>query len=155
MGGLPVDLWAAPFSGRRSVYGFIDRQNLPGVFRTFDYPNPDTSSAGRFATTVPQQALFLMNHPFVIEQARGLLSRPEVQAASTDEERVAVLHQIVFERSPGHADRELARAFLHPASSTKTSTPTVERGTQPSPSLSRWEQYAQVLLLSNELIFLD
>ena len=50
---------------RRTVYGFIDRQNLPGVFRTFDFASPDATSPQRLATTVPQQALFLMNSPFV------------------------------------------------------------------------------------------
>jgi hypothetical protein len=155
VGGLPVDLWAAPFSQRRSVYGFIDRQNLPGVFRTFDYPNPDTSSAGRFATTVPQQSLFLLNHPFVIEQARGLLARTDVLTAATDEERVAVLYRTVFERLPEPGDLELARAFLDSASAATTC------GSAPGPAsaqpttLSRWEQYTQVLLLSNEVMFLD
>ena len=32
----------APFTPRRTVYGFIDRQNLPGLFRTFDFASPDT-----------------------------------------------------------------------------------------------------------------
>ena len=54
---------------RRTVYGFIDRQNLPGLFRTFDFASPDAHSPQRFTTTVPQQALFLMNSPFVVEQA--------------------------------------------------------------------------------------
>ena len=57
LGGLPVDIETEPFSMRRTVYALIDRQNLPGVFRTFDFSNPDTSSQQRFHTTVPQQAL--------------------------------------------------------------------------------------------------
>ncbi|MBL9203420.1 MAG: PSD1 domain-containing protein, partial [Opitutaceae bacterium] len=75
-GGLSDDLVKEPFPVRRTIYGFIDRQNLPGVFRTFDFPNPDVSSAQRFATTVPQQALFMLNSPFVQEQARALMRRP-------------------------------------------------------------------------------
>src|SRR5207302_5299893 len=91
-GGPAVDLTAAPFTGRRTVYGFIDRQNLPGLFRTFDFASPDTSSAQRYATTVPQQALFLMNSPFVEEQARSLANRPDVLAAKEPRTRIARLY---------------------------------------------------------------
>src|SRR5438445_6753774 len=38
MRGAPVELTSRPFSPRRTIYGFIDRQNLPGLFRTFDFP---------------------------------------------------------------------------------------------------------------------
>ncbi len=75
MGGLPVDVTKAPYPTRRSVYGFIDRQNLPGLFRAFDLASPDTATPKRHETTVPQQALFLMNAPFVIEQARAFAAR--------------------------------------------------------------------------------
>lgn len=83
VGGLPVDLLAEPFPGRRTVYGFIDRQNLPGMFRTFDLPNPDVSSAQRFSTTVPQQALFLLNSPFALEMARAAADRAARIAAGS------------------------------------------------------------------------
>ncbi|HAV65458.1 MAG TPA: cytochrome C, partial [Verrucomicrobiales bacterium] len=59
MGGQAVSIEGADYAPRRSLYGFIDRQNLPGMFRTFDLASPDTTSPGRFTTTVPQQALFL------------------------------------------------------------------------------------------------
>ena len=78
MGGRSSDLSAQPFTRRRTVYGLIDRQNLPGMFRTFDFASPDISNPQRYITTVPQQALFLMNNPFVAEQARHLASRDDV-----------------------------------------------------------------------------
>ena len=71
IGGPAVNIVTAPFSKRRTVYGLIERQNLPAFFRTFDFATPDGHSPQRFTTTVPQQALFLMNSPFVIEQAGG------------------------------------------------------------------------------------
>jgi hypothetical protein len=78
-GGHAVDI-TDPASTRRTVYGYVDRQNLPDLFRAFDFASPDTSSPRRFYTTVPQQALFMMNSPFVIEQAKNLvagrISRP-------------------------------------------------------------------------------
>jgi Protein of unknown function (DUF1553)/Protein of unknown function (DUF1549)/Planctomycete cytochrome C len=74
-GGPSVSLTDAPFSARRSVYGFIERQNLPAFFRTFDFANPNTHTPERPQTTAPQQALFLMNSPFVLEQAAQLAAR--------------------------------------------------------------------------------
>ena len=66
---------------RRTVYGMVDRQSLPGVFRAFDFASPDQSAERRPRTTVPQQALFSMNAPFVIEQAKALAARPTLPAA--------------------------------------------------------------------------
>ena len=111
-GGQPVDILAEPFSGRRTIYGFIDRQNLPGLFRTFDFANPDVSSPGRFRTTVPQQALFLMNSPFVEQQARRLANRPEIATAAGDDAKLTALHQLLFQRTPTADELRLARAFL-------------------------------------------
>src|ERR1700733_7990991 len=87
-GGKSVDLWSQPFTPRRAVYGFVERQNLPGVFRTFDLASPDTTSARRFQTTVPQQALFFMNSPFIVEQARSATERPEIAASQDDAQRI-------------------------------------------------------------------
>jgi hypothetical protein len=111
LGGLPVDLTKEPFSGRRTVYGFIDRQNLPAMFRTFDFANPDSSSPGRFATTVPQQALFMMNSPFVAEQARTLVNRPEVKNAANDAARVKAIYQLLYQRDPDADELKLAVTF--------------------------------------------
>lgn len=78
MGGRPVDI-DNPDSNRRTLYGFIDRQNLPGLFRAFDFASPDQHAPRRFQTTVPQQALFALNNPFVVRQAEALaaLSAPD------------------------------------------------------------------------------
>jgi hypothetical protein len=139
--GRSVDLGKAPYSRRRTMYGFIDRQNLPGMFRTFDFAGPDTHSPQRHSTTVPQQALFLMNHPFVVEQVKKLVARPEVAAAAPGDGKVQALHRLIFGRQATADDLALARDFLAKA--------------EPSEKLSPWEQYAQVLLLSNEFVFVD
>src|SRR5205823_6811564 len=108
VGGRPVDLITEPFTTRRTVYGFVERQNLPGLFRTFDFASPDTTSPHRFSTTVPQQALFLMNSPFVIEQASNLLNRAEIKSLASDEARLQELYQLAFQRSPDAEELRLA-----------------------------------------------
>ncbi|MEX0610960.1 MAG: PSD1 and planctomycete cytochrome C domain-containing protein [Pirellulales bacterium] len=82
-GGPSVSLTDAPFTTRRAVYGFIERQNLPAFFRTFDFANPNTHTPERPQTTSPQQALFLMNSPFVIEQATQLAMRSQQPGESS------------------------------------------------------------------------
>ena len=64
-------------SRRRTIYGRIDRQNLPGLFRAFDFASPDAHAPQRFITTVPQQALFLLNGPFAMDVAKRLQCAPE------------------------------------------------------------------------------
>jgi len=111
-GGRAVDITTEPFTARRTVYGFVERQNLPGLFRTFDFASPDTTSPQRFSTTVPQQALFLMNSPFVVHQARGLMERPEIAALNSDDSKLRQLYAVAFQRSPAPEEIQLARSFL-------------------------------------------
>ena len=111
-GGRAVEIASEPSAPRRTVYGFVERQNLPGLFRTFDFASPDATSAGRFNTTVPQQALFLMNSPFVVQQAKDLLARPEVKRLRADEPKLKLLHEITFQRPPDAEELKLAKDFL-------------------------------------------
>ncbi|MCI0747079.1 MAG: PSD1 and planctomycete cytochrome C domain-containing protein [Verrucomicrobia subdivision 3 bacterium] len=112
MGGRAVDLTTEPFTGRRTIYGFVERQNLPGLFRTFDFASPDTTSPQRFTTTVPQQALFLMNSPFVVQQTKRLVENPEVARAADEEQKIQQLYLACFQRKPDAAETALARDFL-------------------------------------------
>ncbi len=112
IGGKSVDLWSEPFAPRRAVYGFIERQNLPGVFRTFDFASPDSTSAKRFQTTVPQQALFFMNSTFAIDQARLIVERPEIVQAKDDGQRIRRLYRILFDRLPDSEELATGEEFF-------------------------------------------
>jgi hypothetical protein len=142
-GGPAVEMFEAKPSKRRTVYGFIDRQNLPGMLRTFDFANPDSSNPQRYETTVPQQALFLMNNPFVLEQARHLLKRDELRGLTDPDTKIRMLYRLAYGRPPDAAELHLAQRFLQTASGTG------------GIGLTPWEQYAQVLLLANEFAFVD
>ncbi len=140
-GGKPVDLFKAPFSTRRTVYGLLDRTNLPGTFRVFDVASLDTHSPQRFQTTVPQQALFLLNSPFVQEQAKALASRSEVAGAMGVPAKVTALYRVALGRNPTKDEAALAAEFV--------------TDDDPKIAFGRWPQLAQVLLLSNEFAFID
>jgi hypothetical protein len=148
-GGPSVDLAKDPFSRRRTVYGFVERQNLPGMLRTFDFASPDTHCPQRFTTTVPQQALFLMNSPFVVEQARRLANRPDVQAEADPRLRMQRLYRHALGRPASTEEMELGLNFVQRAAENPSSTPTATQ------TMNSWEQVAQVLLLSNEFMFVD
>jgi hypothetical protein len=145
-GGLSVDLTKVPSPPRRSVYGFIDRQNLPGLFRTFDFASPDTTNPQRHVTTVPKQALFLMNSPFVVEQARHLIQRPDISAQVKPEQRIDRLYWLLYGRAPDAEEINLGLRFVELAQPHETLA---------GLSLGPWEKYAQVLLLANEFVFVD
>jgi hypothetical protein len=143
MFGRATELTKAPFPRRRAVYGFIDRQDLPNFFRVFDIASPDQSSPRRPRTTVPQQSLFLMNSPFVIEQAQSLAARTEVTCAANDEEKITSLYRLVLNRLPDSDELAIGRQFVATAA------------TNEEPKMSVWEQYAQLLLLTNEVMYVD
>jgi hypothetical protein len=112
IGGQPVAMFEDKSTPRRTLYGYIDRQNLPGILRSFDFASPDTTSAMRFQTTVPQQALFMMNNEFLLELARTATTRAGFTAATTDEARARWLHRQFFQRDPDRDETRLALAFV-------------------------------------------
>ncbi|KAF0177120.1 MAG: Uncharacterized protein FD161_2618 [Limisphaerales bacterium] len=99
-------------SGRRTIYGYIDRARIADSLRIFDFANPDMTSPGRVLTTVPLQALYLMNNGFVVEQARHVAARPELLSGAKDEEKVQFLYQLFFQRAPSAAELKLAVDYI-------------------------------------------
>ncbi len=112
IGGKSVDLFSSPYTNRRTLYGFIDRQNLPGTFRIFDFASPDSHTAQRFVTTVPQQGLFLLNNPWIMEQSNKLLQIKSIENAKEDREKIQKLFQEIYARNPNDQEIELCLDFL-------------------------------------------
>jgi mono/diheme cytochrome c family protein len=112
MGGLGVELTKEPYAKRRAVYGLIDRQNLPGLFHTFDFATPDATSPQRHVTTVPQQALFMMNNPFVVQQAQALVAKPEFQPQQAYEAQIQELYGRVLARKANANEVDAGLRFI-------------------------------------------
>jgi hypothetical protein len=146
LGGRPVDVAGDPLNRRRTLYGLVDRQNLPASFRAFDFAIPDQCSERRPKTTVPQQALFALNSPFVMEQARALMNLPDIQSQPGPEETIDALFRRVLGRHAREPEIHSAVRFVREASAAASDNKTAP---------SAWEQLAQVLLASNEAVFLD
>ncbi|MSU51062.1 MAG: DUF1553 domain-containing protein [Opitutus sp.] len=111
-GGRPVDIGTSQFAKRRAVYTLIDRGNPPELLTQFDFPSPDVASGRRYETLVPQQALFLMNSPMVIETARKLVDRPAFAELKSDEERVTLLYLAIYQRWPTKQEVALGLQYV-------------------------------------------
>ena len=121
VGGRAVEGASDPLNHRRTVYGLVDRQDLPAFYRAFDFAVPDPCAERRSSMTVPQQALFALNSAFIMDQARALA------------------------REPTKAETAAGLRFVEAAAT----VPETED------ALTPWEQFAQVLLATNELLFWD
>ncbi|MCA9203560.1 MAG: PSD1 domain-containing protein, partial [Planctomycetales bacterium] len=60
---------------RRTVYSEVSRFQLHPLLAMFDFPDPNAHSGGRVETTTPLQKLFVLNSPWMVEQARRLAER--------------------------------------------------------------------------------
>ena len=111
IGGEPSEITIETPSPRRTVYAMIDRQNLPSLFRTFDFASPDAHTPRRYFTTVPQQALYLLNSRQMTTLARMAAQR--IREGGDDQKQLARRAFLqILGRDP--SARELAQtvAFL-------------------------------------------
>ena len=174
--GRPVDLRRHPESTRRTIYNFVDRANIDDVLINFDFATPEMETGIRHETTVPQQALFLMNSPMVIEVARRLVATPDFAGIDKDTDRLNYLYERIYQRPASTEEADLGLEFLSqaPLSGTvraftggsdggkdgkknkpgkrgETAAASFKKGAR----LSSWEEYAQALLQANETSFLN
>src|SRR6185503_19250090 len=112
-GGKGAEMFGAGINRHRTLYGYIDRQFVPGVLRMFDFANPDLHIPQRPETTVPQQALYFMNSAFVTERARAL-SR-QFEKCEQPQERIEQLYRRVYQRDATGRQLELGIEFLRSA----------------------------------------
>lgn len=112
MGGRSVNITDEPYSYRRTIYGFIDRDRLSELQIQFDFADPNMTNSQRGTTIVPQQALFFMNNPLAVEVARNVNARPEMVKAVSDDERITQLYRIMYQRTPTVRERQVAGEFV-------------------------------------------
>ena len=97
----------------RSVYLPVFRSKLPGMFTVFDFAEPDQVNGQRDVTTVPPQALFLLNNPFVVDVAKRAADRILEQNLPDEKTRVRFAYAYSLCRYPTEAETERALTFLN------------------------------------------
>lgn len=141
-GGRSLDL-DDPENRRRTVYARVSRLKLNDLLMQMDYPDANVHAEQRSVTTTAIQKLFVLNSPWMIGRARALArivapgGGPDPDGASP---AVTDLYRRLFNREPSREELGLALVFLRkPADG----------------SMTRWEQYCQLLLASNEMLYVD
>jgi len=129
-----------PSNLRRTLYARVSRLKLDDLLMQFDYPDANVHAERRAITTTALQKLFMLNSPFMMRRAKALASRLTSDAAESDASRVAKAYRLLYAREATPEEIELATNFLSRATTS---------------SMSRWEQYAQVLLASDEMLYVD
>jgi hypothetical protein len=95
----------------RSVYLPVVRGTLPEIFTLFNFAPPERPVAQREESTLPAQALHLMNNPWMIEQA-GHLARRVTTGGTDVPSRLTRLYELAFARKPTEIEMRRASAFL-------------------------------------------
>jgi hypothetical protein len=139
IGGKSLEL-DDPKNFHRTLYARVSRLKLNDLLMQFDYPDANVHAEKRSVTTTPMQKLFLLNSPFMIERAKALSQRISAESGHGNTARIDRVYHLVFGREPSRAEMKLALAFLR-----KSETP----------EMPLWEQYAQTLLVSNEMFYVD
>jgi len=126
----------------RSVYLPVARQAVPEVLKTFDFAEPSIIVGRREITTVPTQALFLLNSKFVTTQAGAMAER--VLQAGDERARIDLAFQLAFARSATNEEQARTIAFL------------AECNTDGKVAqLQAWTTFCQALLASAEFRYLN
>jgi hypothetical protein len=110
--GIPRPEKDGPDQWRRTVYLFTKRSRLTPVLTTFDAPAATESCARRTVSTVPTQALALLNDPFVRTQATFFAKRCLAEAEPTPAARVRQAYLLALSREPTEREAADAAEFL-------------------------------------------
>jgi hypothetical protein len=112
--------------------------------RRFDFPLMRATVAQRPTSIVPQQFLFLMNSDFMVQRAKAFNARLH-RLSADDQARIRLAYQILYARLPEETEMQIGLDFVNAENETRAS--------HSQAVLSPWEQYAQVLLSSNEFMY--
>jgi hypothetical protein len=133
-GGAPGRLTDPDFK-KRTIYGSVSRRKLDGTLALFDFPNPVATSEQRIQTATPLQQLFFLNSEFIQERAKALAARV-APLGDDDKARIRSAYRLLYQREAAAQEIKLGLEYLESAGST-------------------WPRYAQALLASNELLFVN
>ena len=147
---------------RRSLYLPVVRNAMLDLFAAFDYLDPSVTVEQRPQTTSPSQALYLMNSPLVIDASRTIADAATAEDARG---RVDALYRRALSRPARDHEVERALRFVerlsrpspNVSSAADVGQPAVDVAPAPRDASEReaWRALAQVLLVSNEFLFVD
>ena len=130
-------------STRRSVYLPVIRSAVYDVFQTFDFPDPSVPNGKRPTTTIPTQALMLLNSA-IVDRSAEAFAKSLLKRGGDDTARIQAAYRLAFGRAATTAEVERVLAYL------KRSGDATE-----AKRLSAWRGFCRVLFASNEYLFVE
>jgi hypothetical protein len=134
-GGPSGDADKADFK-RRTLYASVSRHKLSDTLQTFDFPDPAIHCAKRSDTTTPLQQMFVLNSPFMREQATALADRVSKNSEQTVEQKAHVAHRLLFARDASATELTIAREFLPESEPASKSTALLSDAESVAPTFS-------------------
>lgn len=153
----PVEKWGftqhAPYYGvyqtkRRSVYLMQQRLKRHPFLALFDGADTNVSTARRSMTTVPTQALYLMNNEFVHQRAAALAKRV-LSSANNEASSIQLAWNLAFGRAPTLDERSDVATFI------KKYIKAVGEPDKAQAELKAWSAMARTVLTRNEFLYVD
>lgn len=135
-------------SNRRSIYLPVLRTNVYDFLTLFDFANPDLPSGNRVTTTVPTQAMLMMNSSLVKDAAARLAGKVlDDLALPSDSAKIRRIYQILYSRPPTESEESIAARFIADYSSILNEVTKEDAETA-------WAKLCHVLLAGSEFIYL-
>ena len=132
-GGVAINDLNTP---RRSLYVMTIRSDRANYRSLFDAADASAIVEKRIDSTVAPQALFLMNHPFVLDKAKRLAARVASEGGADDGAKIDWLYRTLFARQPEASEVQIGKKLVAPGS-------------------AGWQAYCHVLLCANEFMYVD
>ena len=130
-----------PKNARRTIYATIHRREMSTMLLTHDFPDPTSHSPLRVSTTTSLQGLYALNGPLLENQAAALAARLADQFPDDDSKRIARAYSVLYCRQPTPTELDLGLQYLEACEEDERA--------------AVWQQYAHVLLVANEFLFVD
>ena len=135
---------------RRTLYVTVAREELHPVLRMHDFPEATAHSPRREPTTTPLQQLFVLNSPWMEQQADAMWRR--LKPIEGDAARIAECYQLFFARLPTTVEEQVALRFLTANAANAAGGADVA---DPAQREVLWKDYLQAMLGLNEFHFVD
>ena len=129
----------------RSIYLPMLRGRVPEMLQVFDLADPSLITGKRDVTTVPTQALFLMNNPFVAKQAEEMARRILKQEGANQQTRIDAAFRLAVGRPASADERQAVAQFLNAYRQAIESA-----GAGVRPQIAAWTSVCQTLFESGE-----
>ena len=127
-------------SDLRTIYVPTLRGHRHPLYDLFDYPDDEAVNSARNISSVPTQALYLMNNPLVMDYAAAMVERLEKERLNSDAEQLERIYRLCFGRPPTKDELHEDLQFLKDQQINTNVT-------------QAWRRLAQSFLISGEFLF--